>query len=599
MSTEGSNKKVITIEEAIIKKIDTKVKIRGIVISSGENVFVQDHTAGINLYKKVEGDNFKEGDLIEIEGKIKKSKGLVRIKRYKVKKISSGNLLPEPHNIEIQSIINKGERKYKSQFVKINNVRIENISSSMPIKIVDNKGNKLYVINELNLVNISNGDIVDIIGIIYYFEEKLKLYVRSEKDISKIHPKIVFDFIPRDMTSIFNRTPKICATLKQGEEFLDLSTAKLYIDDKEVECINTQNDISYIPSDKLTYGEHNIKAIILDTENNVNEFSWDFIIENKDIHYNFYYGVPHSHTSDSDGIGTPSEAYEYAKNMGIDFLIVTDHSGAFKDSVKWKMLKSKADEINKKYDDFLALVGIELRTKLWGHMNVINCIDTINRRRRKKNEELYEWLCSQGNIILSVNHPNRLPENLSYLPELNRFIKLIEVGNGSPPREYKRMEKCYYDALDKGWYIGAINGQDNHYENWGKTDNLTAVIAEELSIDSILNAMKVRRVYSTETRTLKLTFKGNDHWMGSILQMNNEDKLTLQIDAEDKEVPISKIEIISNGGSIIKSMIINESNRIDWKTSIRISEQRSWYVVKIIHSDDRWGISSPIFVQAK
>lgn len=598
MSTEDSNKKIITIAEARAKIIGTKVQIRGIVILAGEKVFVQDHTAGINLYKKVNGDNFKEGDLIEVEGKIKKRKGLTRIKRYKVKKLSSENPLPEPHNIKIQEIDNKRGDKYESQLVKIKNVKIENINSCIPIKIVDNQGNKLYVVNELDLVNISNGDIVDITGIVYV-EDKLKLYVRSERDISKIHPKIIFDFIPGNMTSTFNRTPKICAVLKQGKEFLDLSTAKLYVDHKEVKCVNSENTVSYIPTENLTYGKHNINSVISDTENNVYQFNWYFIIENKDAHYNFYYGVPHSHTSNSDGIGTPLEAYEYAKNRGLDFLIITDHSSGFKDSAKWEMVKIEADEINKKYDDFLALVGMEIRTKFWGHMNVINSIDPISRRTRKKNEELYEWLCTQGNIILSVNHPNRLSENLSYLPELNSFIKLIEVGNGSPPRVYKRMEKYYYDALDKGWYIAPINGQDNHNENWGKTDNLTAVIAEDLSKDSIINSMKARRIYSTETRTLKLVFKANDYWMGSILHMNKEDKLNFQIDVEDKEVSISKIEIISNGGRVIKSKILHDSNRTEWKTSISIIDGYSWYVVKIIHSDGRWGISSPIFVQVK
>jgi hypothetical protein len=41
--------------------------------------------------------------------------------------------------------------------------------------------------------------------------------------------------------------------------------------------------------------------------------------------YNLYVGNMHSHTSYSDGVGTPAEAFEYARdNANIDFLAVTD-----------------------------------------------------------------------------------------------------------------------------------------------------------------------------------------------------------------------------------------------------------------------------------
>jgi hypothetical protein len=38
-----------------------------------------------------------------------------------------------------------------------------------------------------------------------------------------------------------------------------------------------------------------------------------------------YFGNLHSHTSYSDGSGTPTEAFEHAKAAGLDFLAVTEH----------------------------------------------------------------------------------------------------------------------------------------------------------------------------------------------------------------------------------------------------------------------------------
>lgn len=40
-----------------------------------------------------------------------------------------------------------------------------------------------------------------------------------------------------------------------------------------------------------------------------------------------YFGILHSHTSYSDGSGTPSDAFNYARNTGkLDFMAITEHN---------------------------------------------------------------------------------------------------------------------------------------------------------------------------------------------------------------------------------------------------------------------------------
>ena len=41
---------------------------------------------------------------------------------------------------------------------------------------------------------------------------------------------------------------------------------------------------------------------------------------------NAYFGLLHGHTSYSDGLGTPDDAYESAKEAGLDFFAVTEHT---------------------------------------------------------------------------------------------------------------------------------------------------------------------------------------------------------------------------------------------------------------------------------
>lgn len=599
------NNSIITISEAKTRLIDTKVKVEGIVTYAKDKVFIQDITSGINLYKQSGGDDFCEGDLIQVTGKLNESKDSLRIKRYKVKKISSQNTPPIPIDITIQDVIGKEKNKYESMLIRLNNVKIENITTFLPIQITDSKGKKLYIYTNSTLGNINNGDWVDITGIFNNVNDKYELYIKTKQDIVRIHPPILFKYFPGNMTSTFDKRPKISAFLKEGSTFLNLSSAKLYIDSKEILPIIAENSISCIPTENLSYGKHYIKISVHDLNANVYEFQWYFIVENQYTNYNFYYGVPHCHTAYSDGKGTPTQAYTQAKNSKLDFLIVTDHSGSLIRSEvtnqipSWDMTKAEVETINNKYNDFLALIGFEISTKLWGHVNIINCKNLIDKKTRKNPQKLYDWLCNEDrdNLILSINHPNRLSYFLSYISEFDKFINLIEVGNGSPPRQYTRSEEYYFKALDNGWHVGAVNGQDNHTNNWGEPDNLTVIIAENLDITSFISALKLRRVYSTETRTLKLTVKANNHWMGSVLDLKKSDKFNLQIIAEDQSTPIIKIQLISNGGNVIKEKSFLNSNTVKWEPALTINTDYSWYVVKVIHEDSSLGISSPIFVQ--
>lgn len=328
----------------------------------------------------------------------------------------------------------------------------------------------------------------------------------------------------------------------------------------------------------------------------------------KDEEYNIYYGVPHSHTSYSDGKGTPTDAYEHARNEKLDFLIITDHVGKlignnynYDNSIlfygkkpKWEMSKLEADRINAKYKDFVALVGFELSTKFSGHINVLNSKDIVNKRKFKI-KDLYEWLHTRENIIISINHPYRTSANLPYSKTLDETINLIEVGHRGKHWQYVRCEEYYYKALDEGWHIGAINSQDNHNDNWGDEDNLTGVITDELSEKGIISAIRMRRVFSTESRTLRLILKGNGQWMGSMVNLKKDEKLDMEIKAEDKFNPIYKVQIISNGGKVIKEYLTKDPTSVEYNISLTPEDKNTWYLVKVIHTNNKVGISSPIF----
>lgn len=335
--------------------------------------------------------------------------------------------------------------------------------------------------------------------------------------------------------------------------------------------------------------------------------------------YNFYFGIPHAHTSYSDGQGRPIDALEYAKGRKLDFLFTADHSN-FLDGVKHKnfeydkhnkqYIEKEGSEwfrtgmdvgfINNKYKDFVALRGFEMRWFAGGHISILNSQNYLNGRKQHLNQEdLSYWLLKQNNVVAAINHPGRSFKPIEYNFELNKVLRLIEVGNGSYPRKYIRCDSYYYKLLDLGWHLGAINGQDNHINNWGDDDNLTVILAKSLSKDALLEAMKGLRTYSTETRSLKLIFKANDLWMGSILEIDYGSTINFEIIAADNYVPIERIQLISNEGRTIKESTCGNQNSVIWKPCITVNKKENWFIIKIIHSNGKWGISSPIFIVTK
>ncbi|MEG0671784.1 CehA/McbA family metallohydrolase [Clostridium sp.] len=334
--------------------------------------------------------------------------------------------------------------------------------------------------------------------------------------------------------------------------------------------------------------------------------------EKKDkIKLNHYFGVPHSHTSYSSGEGCPYEAYEYAKKRGLDFLVVTDHCkklrstvsteylkkfGYTKDKDRWSATISEADKRNEKKKGFLALIGYELSTEYLGHINIYNCNDLAIGRFKNKNS-LVSWCDNHPQCIICINHPNNSITKVPYDNSLNKYINFIEVGNGTKPFKYNRKEKIYYEFLDNGWQVGAINGQDNHRANWGEDENLTVILSEKLDRGSLINALMKRLTYSTESKYLKLDFHINKNLMGSIIQCSINDKLSFNIRAEDKKNTINSVEIISNGGMVIKK---NHVNNKKYKEifEIKVEKTSSWYIVRVIGEGDKVAISSPIFCYA-
>ncbi|MBN1065321.1 histidinol phosphatase [Clostridium botulinum] len=315
----------------------------------------------------------------------------------------------------------------------------------------------------------------------------------------------------------------------------------------------------------------------------------------------FYYGIPHAHCGFSTGRGTPTEAFDYARHNGLDFLILTDHNNYLIKSVrmngnelsKWEALKYLRTKYRKKHDNFLPVIGFESKTSGFGDINIINS-NRFFTGIVSNLKLLILWMFNNPNAFITLNHPHKNINYLEYSPLLNKLITSIEVGNGSAPNKYSRYDKYYYNLLDKGWQLGAINSQDNHRMNFGDDENLTCIISNELTLDSLITAFRSRHTYSTESKSLVMYFTINNAFMGETIPLD-DNELEFYIFIQDNNYKIKEIDIISFSGTVIKKIPDLNLNRIKYIYRHKAETNEKWYVIKTILENGKIGISSPIF----
>lgn len=317
----------------------------------------------------------------------------------------------------------------------------------------------------------------------------------------------------------------------------------------------------------------------------------------------FYYGISSYPTNYSTGKVSPMEAYEYAYKSGLNFMFLTDYNYCLSEEVyikenihsKFQGLRIYASRMRKKYIDFLPIVGFKCKTSLFGDFNIINTNTFFNSEVRDL-KILLLWMLNNPDSFISVTHPHRNKKIIPYNEILNKVITSIEVGGYSSDIQNTNYDKYYFNLLDEGWLLGAINGENTDKLNISNSENLTVCICNNLSTDNIISSFRERRTYSTESRFLKFYFTINDEFMGEKLY-SPTDKLRFMIFAEDMKYKIREIQIITNKGKILRAIENINLNSIKYLYEHKKDDCETWYIIKLIQDDNKTTYSSPIFIE--
>jgi len=298
--------------------------------------------------------------------------------------------------------------------------------------------------------------------------------------------------------------------------------------------------------------------------------------------YTVYFGNLHSQTNHSDGggnlascsgaqnpqtgtAGGPAEAYAYAKNKGLDFLMASEHNHMYDgsdgtntgaDATKARALYHSglqaAVDFNAANPNFLGVYGLEWGViNNGGHMNIFNTPELLEWESNSNGELIGDTFTAKGDYaalytmmanrgwVGQFNHPassgqfivNGKP--LGYTPDGDTAMALCEVLNTSAfsvnTTETETGRSSYegacQKALEAGYHVAFTTDQDNHCGNWGASyTNRTGILiptGTAFTNASFIEAIKARRVFATMDKAsqLILTSKGNGATVGETHMM--------------------------------------------------------------------------------
>ena len=332
--------------------------------------------------------------------------------------------------------------------------------------------------------------------------------------------------------------------------------------------------------------------------------------------YVLAYGDTHRHTDISQcGMnhdGSLMDTYRYAIDVAkLDFLAITDHD---QDILKHRAGRPKGPLQNylwwrsEKYCDlfyidhtFIPLYAYEhgRAAVQGGHKNVLY----VNRGEACYEEDSPEALFKalQGKNAIAI--PHQLADGGSatnwkkWNPEFERVAEVFQARgsyefDGALPRvRISRAGFYYWDALAMGIHIGAIASSDHGMVHTA----YAGVYCADLSRAGVMEGLKSRRTFGAMDR-MAIDFKLGDRPLGQDVEVSGPPTFNVLIEAPK---PLRKVQVVKNGQFVHTVEPGALTCRFDYLDRDIQPGQKAWYYVRCEQDDDRFGWSSPIWVDWK
>ena len=357
---------------------------------------------------------------------------------------------------------------------------------------------------------------------------------------------------------------------------------------------------------------------------------------------NVFFGDIHTHCGyyqgkDAGGCGTGGrvENYDYASGpAALDFYCLSDHECQIEpgpDGIE--EFFALADQYNRP-GTFATLRGFEFTSIVYGHRNIYfrGSGGTVYNAAKKWETMaldyadatdvpgLWEMMEACGEPFLSVPHHTPAtahPFNWDlFNPKHERLVEVYSVWGsseyyGDTPRGIcDRYPGGYVrEALRKGLRFGLIASADGHDGQPGNAQRRpkesagrhggsgwAAVLADDLTRESVFDALYARRCYGTSGVPIILSFNIGGAVMGSELPAMSTGKPVLRVSCHGAN-GIDQIRIVKNGRFAHTHFCHGEwQSELEWADDCYDPGAATCYYIRIVQVDGESAWSSPIWL---
>jgi hypothetical protein len=334
------------------------------------------------------------------------------------------------------------------------------------------------------------------------------------------------------------------------------------------------------------------------------------------------WGDLHGHSNLSDGTGTPEDYFRYARDVaGLDVAALTDHDhwGILRLDAHPEMWAEIREQTRRFHQPgrFVTLLGYEWTSWIHGHRHVLYFDDegeVLSSIDPQYESPLQLWKGLEGRAALTFAHHSAggpVPTNWDIPPD-PRFEPLTEIVSvhgssealDSPTVIYNAVPGNFVrDVLDRGYRFGFVGSGDGHDGHPGfahlasPSGGLAAILAEELTRESVLEALRARRTYATSGPRMLLRCALGVHGMGSTIPVpaggTLDESLFVRVVASE---PLERLDLVRSG-QVVDTVALEGSRDVSLQRDVEGLAAGEYLYVRAVQVDGGAAWSSPFYLE--
>ncbi|MBW2577677.1 MAG: CehA/McbA family metallohydrolase [Deltaproteobacteria bacterium] len=337
---------------------------------------------------------------------------------------------------------------------------------------------------------------------------------------------------------------------------------------------------------------------------------------------NIFWGDLHGHTSLSDGTGTVADYFLYARDASaLDVVAITDHDhwGVLQLDQHpefWEETKAETRRFHQP-GRFVTLLGYEWTSWIYGHRHVLYFEDEgeiYSSISPDYEHPTQLWDALRGKPALTFAHHSaggviRTDWDVPPDPILEPLTEITSVHGSSealdsPVPIYDPIPGNFVrDVLDRDYRFGFVGSGDSHDGHPGlahlvtESGGLAAIVADTLTRESVLEAMRARRVYATNGPRILLRTALDEHPMGALIPKPDAGSYSGELFVKVvAEAPLERLDLIRSG-QVVDSLPIDGLLEITLRREIEDLVSGEYLYVRAVQVDTGTAWSSPIYIE--